>query len=526
MKHFKKLVSLLLTAVMVLAMCIPVMADDTNKYTITILNAGTNHTYEAYQVFSGNTSGGKLTDIAWGNGVNSFTYAEKTTAQDIVAILSESNVADFAKVAGANLATAAGESEISNGNCIIKNLSAGYYLIKDKNSTVPSNSAYTDFILKVAGNVDVTTKMDVPTVEKKVKENVKKTNENGNETDTRIPSYTIPSQYNDVADYNIGDKVPFQLIGTMPSNIDSYNTYYYEFIDTLSKGLTYDNDATITLKDHDANTNTDIMKTISGNVTWSSDQDTGITTLQIIFGDIKEIADDAEFTITANTKVIVDYTATLNESANIGIAGNENDVKLKFSNNPNADGKGETAPDKVIVFTYELDVEKIDGTDNNIKLKDAIFILKNSDGSKYAKVENGKFKEWTTIKEKATQLATDEHGLIKVAGLDDGQYLIEEIKAPSGYNKLTGDVTVVITATTVNGQTWNGTDAAITNFSVNKGQAEISTGIAKIQIANNSGSTLPETGGIGTTIFYVVGVVLMLGAGVLLITKRRMSAKH
>lgn len=525
MKHFKKLVSLLLTAVMVLAMCIPVMAADTNKYTITILNAGTNHIYEAYQVFSGNISDDKLTDIAWGNGVNTFAYKGKTEVQDIVAELSkktitESDVIDFAKEAGKNLTTnVAGESKISaEGKCIIENLSAGYYLIKDKDGRVPSNSAYTDFILKVAGNVDVTTKMDVPTVEKKVKENVKTINENGTDTDRRIPSYMIPSKYNDVADYNIGDKVPFQLIGTMPSNIGSYTTYYYEFIDTLSKGLTYDEDAKITLKDGN---NT---KTVTGNLTFSKGEN-GITTLNIIFDDIKKTA-GTDFTITANTKVIVDYTATLNKSANIGIVGNENEVKLTFSNNPNAAGKGETAPDKVIVFTYELDVEKIDGTDNTKKLQDAIFILKNSDGSKYAKVENGIFKEWTTIEAEATKLTTDQAGLIKVAGLDDGQYLIEEIKAPSGYNKLTGDVTVVITATTVNGQTWNGTDAAITNFSVSNGQAEISTGIAKIQIANNAGSTLPSTGGIGTTIFYVVGVVLMLGAGVLLITKRRMSAKH
>lgn len=531
MKRLKKFMSILLTAILVLAMCVPVMADG-NLYAITITNPGAGHTYEAYQIFKGEISDGKLTDIAWGNGVNSFTYKNKTTAQDIANELTTSDIAaDFAKEAGKHLATVAGTASISSdGTCVIGNLQAGYYLVKDKDNTVPEDSSYTNFILKVAGNVNVSTKMDVPTVEKKVKENVKETNTDGKATDTRIPSYEIPAQYNDVADYNIGDHVPFQLIGTMPSNIDSYTTYSYEFVDTLSKGLTYDENATVKLKNSDGS-----ETTITVTPTFSKDA-TGKTKLTITFADIKAVAKANTFTITSDTKVIVDYTATLNADAEIGKTGNENEVYLKFSNNPNGSGEGKTTKDQVIVFTYELDTEKIDGTDNTKKLKDAEFILKDSIGNKYAKVDNGKFIGWTNNKNEATKLVTGDDGLIKVAGLDEGTYLIEETKAPAGYNKLTGDVTIVITATTSNGQTWNGTDSAITNLEVtsknpgdtntSNGEANKDTGIAKIQIANNSGSTLPSTGGIGTTIFYVVGVILMLGAGVLLVTKKRMSSNR
>lgn len=530
MKRLKKFMSILLTAIMVLAMCVPVMADG-NLYAITITNPGEGHTYEAYQIFKGEISDGKLTDIDWGNGVDSFTYKNKTTAQDIANELKDSkSAADFAKEAGNHLATVAGTATVSSdGTCVIGNLQAGYYLVKDKDDTVPENSSYTNFILKVAGNVTVSTKMDVPTVEKKVKENVKETNTNGEATDTRIPSYKIPAQYNDVADYNIGDHVPFQLIGTMPSNIDSYEEYSYEFVDTLSKGLTYDDNATVKLK----NDRNEVVITVTPAV---SKDTTGVTTLKITFDDIKDVAKTKAFTITSDTKVIVDYTATLNADAEIGNTGNENEVYLNFSNNPNGSGNGKTTEDKVIVFTYELDTEKIDGTDNTKKLKDAQFILKDSTGANYAKVENNKFTGWTSSKDKATTLITDKDGLIKVAGLDAGTYLIEEIKAPAGYNKLTGDVTIVITATTANGQTWNGTDAAITKLEVtsqnpgesttSSGEANAETGIAKVQIANNSGSTLPSTGGIGTTIFYVVGVILMLGAGVLLVTKKRMSSNR
>ena len=521
MKKMKRLVALALSVVMVLAMSVVAFAEEPT-YSITINNAASGHTYEAYLIFSGALSGGKLTDIKWGNGVNQFTYNEKTAAKDIASVLKDNNVKDFAKVAGANL-TAITSGTYSEGK--ITGLSAGYYLVKDKDGSVTGQDTYTDYILKVAGNVEVSPKTSVPTVEKKVKENVKSTNDDGKETDTRIPSYEVPAKYNDVADYNIGDDVPFQLIGTMPSNIDSYEHYYYEFDDTLSEGLTYNDDAVVKIN------GTKVSASITSNG----------TSLKVVLMDVKGL-DGVK--VTKDSIITVDYTAKLNSAANIGLPGNKNEVKLVFSNNPNNSGDGtkkpgdtgETPKDTVIVFTYELDTEKVDGTDNNKKLKNAEFILsrkKTETNSEYAVVRDDKLVSWTDNKDKATKLVTDEDGLIKVAGLDAGTYYLEETKAPEGYNKLTGSVEVVITAATANGQTWTSEDPkdALTNLGVKTknpgatdyvaGTVDDNKGIGKIEIANNIGSTLPSTGGIGTTIFYVVGAILMVGAAVLLITKRR-----
>ena len=232
----------------------------------------------------------------------------------------------------------------------------------------------------------------------------------------------------------------------------------------------------------------------------------------------------------------------------MGLDGNPNTVYLEYSNKPDQSGSGDTdntgktPEDKVIVFTYELDTTKVDGQDENTKLKDAKFVLLNSDGTKVAKITNDKFDGWQDLPPAGdddkiaatdwftdTVLTSDDGGLFKIIGLDDGTYKLREIVAPSGYNLLSSDITVVITATTTNGQTWTDGNAssALTKLAVTAdgtaGTGNTSTGIAGITVANNKGSTLPETGGMGTTIFYVVGAILVLGAGILLITRRRMN---
>ena len=257
--------------------------------------------------------------------------------------------------------------------------------------------------------------------------------------------------------------------------------------------------------------------------------------MKVIFNDIKEVA-----TVTKDSIVTVDYTATLNSNAVIGLDGNPNEVKLIFSNNPNMTGDGtgkptdtgETPIDKVIVFTYELDVEKVDGTENTKKLSDAEFVLKRNAGenTEYAVVTSGKLEKWVDSIANATKLVTGVEGLVKVAGLDDGTYYLEETKAPSTYNKLSEDVEIVISATTANNQNWSGTASdALTKIDVTangeKGEGNVNEGSAKVTVVNNKGSELPSTGGMGTTIFYVVGSILVLGAAILLITKKRMSAR-
>ena len=308
----------------------------------------------------------------------------------------------------------------------------------------------------------------------------------------------------------------------MPSNIEKYAHYYYEFDDTLSNGLTYNADPVVKINGVEIDIDKVTVKS-TGN------------SLKVIFNDIKEVA-----TVTKDSIVTVDYTATLNSNAVIGLDGNPNEVKLIFSNNPNMTGDGtgkptdtgETPIDKVIVFTYELDVEKVDGTENTKKLSDAEFVLKRNAGenTEYAVVTSGKLEKWVDSIANATKLVTGVEGLVKVAGLDDGTYYLEETKAPSTYNKLSEDVEIVISATTANNQNWSGTASdALTKIDVTangeKGEGNVNEGSAKVTVVNNKGSELPSTGGMGTTIFYVVGSILVLGAAILLITKKRMSAR-
>lgn len=184
---------------------------------------------------------------------------------------------------------------------------------------------------------------------------------------------------------------------------------------------------------------------------------------------------------------------------------------------------------KVVVFTYELDTTKVDGTDTTKVLKDAEFKLyrKNSSNTnEYVKVEDGKVKGWTTNADEASVLKSGNDGKFVVKGLDDGTYYLKETKAPSEYNLLASDIKLEIKATTTNGQNWNGTDEALTaiEIKVNDGNTTSGTnGTVSTTVENNKGSVLPSTGGIGTTIFYVIGGILMVGAGVILVSRRRRS---
>ena len=515
MKTSKKILSVLLALTLVLALSVCAFAADT--YTITINNKASGHTYEAYQIFAGDLSGTApnyvLSNITWGSGI---TDAGKTALEDAATAAAGITDAAAAEKFATNVADYLSTSKTSSvqgtDNYTITVSAPGYYLIKDKDASLSTDNAdaYTKYIVKVVGPTTVDPKSSVPTVEKKVKENVKSTPDDTN----------YGTGYNDVADYNIGDTVPFELIGTLPANYADYTTYNYVFHDTASAGLTIDAAS--------------VHVYVDGN-----EITTGFTTvlagqsLTVTFTDLKVVS-----AVNASSKIVVKYNATLNSNAEIGLPGNPNEVYLTFSNNPNKGGDGNTGKtptDKVIVFTYELDTTKVDGSDTAKTLSGAEFKLYKTDGTtpSYAIVADGKVTGWTTDETKATTLTSDSNGLFKVAGLDDGTYYLKETKAPVGYNLLANDVKLKITATTTNGQTWTDGDAssALTalTISVNDGTAAngiLADGTVAATITNNSGSTLPSTGGIGTTIFTVAGVVLMIGAAVVLVTKRKVSGEE
>lgn len=535
MKKMNKLLALVLAMVMVLG-----LATVASAATVNVPNDGIlkDHTFAAYQIFAGDyeaegQTAGILSNVTWGNGINSndfmtalkadatygslFTACANDDAAAVAKVLGENNTNTALANAVAKLAythkTGAGTALKSGEN----NLADGYYLVVDTTTDVGEGGAYNASLLQVVGTVNITAKTDAPSVEKKVLENVKYNQDGG-----------YGNGYNDVADYNMGDTVSFHLIGKVP-NMDNYDTYKYIFHDTMSAGLTFDESSVKVYVADDAKGTNQTSITDSWEV---KDGENG-ETFTVSCNNIKTIEG-----VSRGKYIIVEYTATLNQNAVVGLNGNPNKVYLEYSNKPDQSGSGDkdntgkTPEDKVIVFTYELDTTKVDGQDNTKKLDGAEFKLKNAAG-KWAIVDSTSFKVtgWSDTEEGGSKLTSDANGLFKVIGLDDGTYHLKETKAPAGYNLLADEITVVITATTTNGQNWTDGQAssALTNLAVtadnNPGTVDNNKGIASITVANNKGSTLPETGGIGTTIFYVLGGMLVVCAVVLMVSKKRMSAE-
>lgn len=513
MKHSKKLASLLLALVMALSLAVTAFADESTTYSITINNSTAGHTYEAYQIFTGdlatNEAGNKvLSNIVWGSGVSE---AGQTALGDAAAkaetLKTEADAKAFAKAVAPYLTTAAGSANtVTDGKYVISGLAAGYYLVKDQDgSLIGDNDSYTEYIIQVVGNVTATPKSDVPEVQKKVK-------------DINDSTDTTKTDWQDSADYDIGDSIPFQLKATLADNVSSYTTYKVVFHDTLSKGLTYNKDAKVYIGGTETN-GFAVTATVNAD---------GTTTLTVSCDDVKAL--DA-----SNSSVItVEYTAKLNENAVLGSAGNPNEVYLEYSNNPNKSEKGnnetgETPKDVVIVFTYKTIINKVDS--ENKPLTGAAFKLE-----KLIKGKDGDADTWTTVKEFAVDETTTS---FTFSGLDDGQYKLTETKTPVGYNTI-DPIYFVIKAThgeTADAPTLKTLNAYLTDANGNKqtemkdgesvnidlGIVDLTAGSITTTVVNKSGSKLPSTGGIGTTIFYVLGGVLVLAAVVLLVTKKRMS---
>lgn len=475
-----------------------------NTYTLTINNTGkTAHTFELYQIFTGdlatpkddNDSGTKtLSNIVWGNGVNqNGQKALGDAATKAGTIKNATDATNFANELKDYLQnpTVSNPDVGANSSYTFKDLKAGYYLVKDvdKSQKNTKNGAYTLFVLQVVGDATAETKLDVPTVVKKVQD----TNDSTGTT----------SDWQDSADYDIGDEVPYQITGFMPSNIDKYTTYKYVFTDMMSKGLTYTaKNATIKIGD------TDVTSNFKEEVTTNKD---GSTTVTWSCEDLKGING---VTLTADSKVAVNYKCTLNQDAVIGSAGNPNTVNLTFSNNPNKGGEGETdttPDDKNIVFTYKAVVNKVDQDKNS--LAGAAFKLekKKSDGS------------YTTVKEFTAGTETS----FEFKGLDDGGYKLTETTTPAGYNTIQ-PIEFTISAEhdkeadkpTLISLSGNATSGEAT-FTEDKDAGSLTT-----DVVNNQGINLPTTGGMGTRVLYAGGAAMILvGAMIIRYVIKRLNAR-
>ena len=572
MKRMKKLASLILAVVMVLSMTVAAFAEETN-YTITVKHqSGTNvslagNTYKAYKLF----------DVTYNTERDAYAYTiapefenfsySRVRGEDLIEYVAglgnnseELNAfaqSVFSYITENNIAFKASEKVAEGADSVVLNVGEpGYYLVSGTATTENGESVIAACALNTAApNTEVNVKADAPSLEKKIIENDK------------------PVDANNAA---IGDTVHYQITSKVP-NMTGYEKYYFVVNDTLSAGLTFDGIMADEIVEYPGlevkigNTN----KTIGVDYTVeASKNENGTTSIKIIFKNFVQYKDQV------GADIVIDYTAVINENAVIGSEGNDNVAKLEYSNNPNVtpngdpenpdkpgpdDPKGETPEDRVITYVTGIELIKVDGNDGD-RLVGAEFEIKGDKinkvkviketfeedtNGKYYKLTDGTFTidepaeenddkyESTTVKYKKTQVVewnettetvsatgivgTD--GVLRFDGLAEGTYTITEVVAPNGYNLLEEPISVTITCTEP--QNVDVTDTAEWKYSatgngLNITNGDLNTdGRIELSIANFAGTLLPSTGGIGTTIFYAAGIILMAGAVFFVVRRKR-----
>ena len=558
MKHVKRFSTLLIALIMVLAMSSTAFA-----YTITLEqnedDKGT-HTYEAYQVFSGDLyeEGEKkvLSNIVWGSGVDGDALAEELentefgegekpfaacgSAAEVAEVLQQfdndaENTQKFADIVAKHLTTPAG-----TGSDKIEGLDEGYYLVKDADGSQDGkeDAAYTRFILEVVSDVTADVKSEVPSVDKKIKDG---------EQELSADSASI------------GDTVSYEITSTVP-DMTGYEKYFFVLNDTMDKGLTFNDDVAIKIGDKTLTKDTDFYV--------ETGKDGNKTTIKIVLKDFIQYKDQKDDAIT------VSYSATLNEDADLSENGNANEVQLTYSNNPNYDYNGdpdhpdEPGPDEPTgetpkvqtkTFTTGIELIKVDSANESKTLTGAKFKIE-GEGVVVTLINKEVYKEdtngtWYMLKDgtytetaptdatkdkyddegkkkyaKVTEVVkntktepviaegyVDENGHLKFEGLNEGTYTITELVAPNGYNLLKEPVTVEITAETDD-------DKLTCEWTAKMGDTELSANdnhLFEVKIKNKGGAELPSTGGIGTRIFYALGSILVIGAGIILVSRKR-----
>ena len=452
--------------------------------------------------FKDSTASG-LTDVTDAN-VNDKAndYVSKLTGNDLVAFATKAS--NWAQAKANNIKTAATatvSTGATNGNytATFNGLDYGYYVVAVPGATLANASGqYATLVSVDRTNVTANIKGDLPTVDKKVQ---------------------VGGTGKDATDAKIGDTLTFTLTSTIP-DMSAYDTYTFNFKDTLSKGLTFERVTSVTVDGVAAPLTVGTDYT----VTTPTAPD---NTLTVAMNDFKN-----KQQANAGKKITVTYTATLNENAVVGGAGNTNSAKIQYSNDPSTNGTGESEPSKVRVFTYGFTVDKYTGDkyDNAAtRLAGAEFTLAPKGGSAISfvqvsagdKTTNAVYRVATDAEQASatTTIITPANGKVVFQGLKSGEYTLTETKAPAGYNKLASAIGVE-----VNGKN-DGTEAmgatVIIKYNNNNGSVydqTASNGVIPVQ--NKSGAILPGTGGMGTIAFTVIGV-LVIALGVAWTLKRK-----
>ena len=551
MKLVKKMMALLLSVVMMLTMCTVVFADDANTKTLTIKTVA-GHTYKVYQLLTGTAEkengSWTLQNVAVGSSVNDTNI----TADNIIAALKDKSGAELGNAAYEYVNGGTAVQEIlGSGVDMSVEVAQGYYVITDELATGGTGSISRYMVIIAGENQTVTPKTETPDIDKKIIDTDK--------------NKTIDGDYKKTDTAAIGDTIEYEVTGKVP-NYEGYKYYYYVLDDTLSKGLTLDeNSFVVTVGRKTLTKGTDYYVYVTKN-------ENGTTSFKLAFKNIEEY--------TVGDAISVRYNAEVNENAEIGTTPNTNTVKLIFSNNPNQSDRGDDGPDKPgipsstvptgktpdrVTKTYvtELKVIKVDGDGNKLtgaeftltgtnltkikfttgasyvgaengtfwRLKDGTYTTDdpNTDGIDQTKYEdvNKKYKTETVVtaetvsgENKSVIAFVDENGVIQFTGLDAGDYTLTETKTPKDYNTIE-PIKFTIKAIQDGATTTEGGNIAwsSTNKDVN-----LNAGTFEITVKNFKGTVLPSTGGIGTTIFYIAGAILIIGAGTLLIVKKRRNS--
>lgn len=536
-KVIKKLLAALLAVAMVCAMAIPAFAGTEGDIT-------TCHSFSAFQIFKGKVEGNdikdfKISNVEWGSNIADDAaafldqlksadtigplFTKANSAQDVLAVISQWNNSDANSIAFARFvchylypdanAKPKPAVEGGGGSDHIHFDEAGYYLVVDTTPFNPGDfdHAYNSFLLMVTHanwNVPITPKAEKPSVKKEVFDNFD--NQDGTST----------GDFGSSADHAINEKFQFKLTATLPASTDHaydyYDTYAVCFKDTLSKGITYDGPDSVVIK---SNNNTHDTTIDPSKYTIDTKNLETQNYFEVNIHDVKACAKDAGFDLNDGATITFTYTAHLNDKAYVntgsGSTENKNSVQLQYSNNPRpGEYWGTTPKSEVYVFTYQLNNTKLAENEHGAPLPGAGFRLYSDKACtqevKLYQKDNFYFpiKDATDKDKNPVLMISGQDGQFNVKGLDAGTYYLKETNPPTDYNAC-ADKEIVISAThDVNHVDLNGSTLSTTIINKKTG-----------------GITLPSTGGIGTTIFYVVGGGLMVAAIVLLVTKKRMENK-
>ena len=502
-KAIKKLLAALLAVAMLCAMAVPAFAaSSSNDGKITINNAVSGQTYTIYRIleleYDQTNNAYRYTAVAaWNAFINTRSSDLKVdnATGTVTWVNSDKNnnssaIQNFADAAGKwasdNTIANDGSQKASGSTVTFTDLPLGWYLVVSS----LSNGAICS-IGTTDKEVTINEKNGAPTVDKEVLEDSTNTYGKGNDAD-------------------VGDTVTFRATIKVTDG-DPKN---YVLHDKMSDGLTFKGITSVTR----TNAGTSTSDTLNENTHYTLKQGAGVTvdpncTFELAF---------KENVLKPNDVVVVEYTAVINEKAVIGSTGNPNEATLEYKDGT----RGTSSSTKT--YTWKIDIYKYfqDSTAVKKPLQGATFVLYRQNSSnipEYAKISADKI-EWVTEKEQATPLTSDKEGKIAISRLDADTYYLEETKAPTGYNPLTSPIEIKIEHSTM-----NETSASATITYKQQGTEDSATNITstenRVEVENKTGTTLPSTGGIGTTIFYVVGGGLMVAAAVLLITKKRMENK-